>query len=70
MSELTNVMRVNKCATCRHFRQSEDDNKMGECRRRAPVAISHAIRIWPAVWAVEDWCGEWEKLNDAALDTE
>jgi hypothetical protein len=67
------------CSTCDHFAElgTDDDGvRVGECRRRAPVAtlingrelratnVEDAIpwAIWPRVWGTS-WCGEHSKLG-------
>lgn len=59
------------CENCRFFRHGSEGG-FGECRRRPPVLLSHALgkkhdtfeeemffRTAFPVLADTDWCGEW-----------
>lgn len=51
------------CKNCVFWSIDEDDQKMGECRKKAPVIIESmsdeegALTGWPQS-AVDDWCGD------------
>lgn len=66
------------CEACKHWRQivegpeaiELDGNKLGECRRHAPVRMQDGITYgtastikikdgWPGTWSNE-FCGDWE----------
>lgn len=52
-----------RCTTCAAWQPQNDDERMGECRRRAPrPADPRGVtrRVWPSTgWA--DWCLDFER---------
>ncbi len=54
-----------ECDKCIYFR--DFGNKIGECRRNAPVIVERSDRVWPNTetkWPIVsdyEWCGEFKK---------
>lgn len=56
---------IARCSNCRFFQLVDEtageDDKAGECRRRAPVLRSKPVFAqWVSV-ELYNWCGEWEE---------